>query len=128
MKTIKFLLTGILVCFALLAQSQNMSSDISTGLKTGNVNLISKYFAKSVDVSMLSANKTCTSTEAAGELNKFFQGNTPKDFTPLHTGERTGSGYVIGKLITSTGEYRITYYIKKSENGNQINQLKVEKF
>ena len=128
MKTIKFLTSGILVCFALSVQSQNLSSDITAGFKAGNVNLISKYFAKCVDVSILDVNKACSITEAENELSKFIQANPPKDFTPIHSGERAGSSYVIGKLTTGTGEFRITCYAKKTETGYIINQLKVEKF
>jgi len=129
MKTIKFLLSGILVCFAVLAQSQTMTPDVAAGLKTGNVNLINKYLAKSVDISILNTSKTCSSTEASAELSKFFQANAAKDFAAIHNGERTGSSYVIGKLTTSTGDFRVTYYAKKIETGDyRINQIKIEKF
>ncbi len=128
MKTIKFLLTGILVCFTMFAQSQNISPDIVTGLKTGNVGLIGKYFAKSVELKILDLEKTCSDVDANAALSKFFQSNAPKDFSIIHSGERTGSSYIIGKLTTATGEFRVTYFGKKSDNQCLINQFKIEKF
>ena len=128
MKTVKILLSGILVCFTMFAQSQSLSSDISVGLKAGNVKLISKHFAESVDVSIFDKSNVYSSSEAEKELSEFFRANPPKDFTPIHAGERTGSSYVIGRLITETGEFRITCYARKVKENYLINQLKVERF
>lgn len=127
MKTMKFLLLSFFCCCSLVLYSQNVSPEINAGFKSGNVALITKYFAESLDVKILSASKNNVSkSNASNDLAAFFRRNAPKDYVVLHTGERNNSSYCIGKLTTSNGEYRVTLFFRKVDSKLLIDQLKIE--
>ena len=129
MKTIRVLLLSIFCCVAHFSHSQNFHADIVNGLKGGNTDLIIQHLAKTLDVKVLDVAKTGVSQDVvSNELAKFFKENPPKNFETLHSGERNNSSYVIGKLTTITGEFRVTIFFRRLNNQNFVNQLKVEKF
>jgi hypothetical protein len=46
-------------------------------------------------------------------LKDFFSANTVKNFEVIHKGENSGSQYCIGTLVTKSGSYRTTIFMKQ---------------
>ena len=57
----------------------------------------------------------------------FFHDHKPSDFKVLHHGEsKSGLEYTIGKLITSNGDFRVSFYIKSTNNSEFIQQIIID--
>ena len=127
MHVTKFFIVGVFCCLTCMINAQKVSPEISDGFKSGNVAVIGKYFAGTVDVYVPNSTKTnLTKNLAINELSQFFKNFPPKSFSVIHNGERDNSCYIIGKLISSE-EFRVTIFLKKVGNNYLIDQVKIEK-
>ena len=105
----------LLTIGALLSSFTFFSSidEIITALKAGNSADLARFFDNTVEINM--PNKSNDYSKSQGELvlKDFFSSNTVKGFTVIHKGENSGSQYCIGTLLTRTGSYRTTIYMKQ---------------
>ena len=87
--------------------------EVITALKAGNAADLARFFDNTVEINM--PNKSNDYSKSQGELvlKDFFSSNTVKGFTVIHKGENSGSQYCIGTLLTKTGSYRTTIYMKQ---------------
>ena len=49
-------------------------------------------------------------------LNAFFGGNKPTGFTVVHHADKKETGFFVGKLPTSSGEYRVNVTYRAEGN------------
>jgi len=125
---IKHLLFIILVLnSSLFANSIEIPQKIITGLKQGNVELISEYFNDNIELTINSKENVYSSTQAKIILKDFFKKNKALDFKILHQGGKTESKYAIGSLKTVQGNFRITILLKLDNTTPYIHQLRIEK-
>ena len=70
-----------------------------------------------VDIAVPGITKKTTGADAAVILMRYFESAKPTGFTVLHHADRNETGFVVGKLVTGTGEFRvnITYYTKDNK-------------
>ena len=87
--------------------------EVITALKAGNAADLARFFDNTVEINM--PNKSNDYSKSQGELvlKDFFSSNTVKGFIVIHKGENSGSQYCIGTLLTKTGSYRTTIYMKQ---------------
>ena len=87
--------------------------EVIIALKAGNAADLARFFDNTVEINM--PNKSNDYSKSQGELvlKDFFSSNTVKGFTVIHKGENSGSQYCIGTLLTKTGSYRTTIYMKQ---------------
>ena len=87
--------------------------EVITALKAGNAADLARFFDNTVEINM--PNKSNDYSKSQGELvlKDFFSSNTVKGFIVIHKGENSGSQYCIGTLLTRTGSYRTTIYMKQ---------------
>lgn len=96
-------------------------------IRQGNAKDLSKYFKENVDLAIGEKEEVYSSAQAELILKDFFSKNTPKTFIIVHQGmSKLGLQYVIGNLTTSTGNFRVSFYIKKSLHGQFIQQLRID--
>ncbi len=112
--------------FTLSAQSDN-SAKIASLLGAGNSQGLSRYFTPNVDLTVLSSDDVYSKAQAEQILKKFFDEKPPTAFKIEHDGEtKAGDRYVIGNLMTASGKYRVTYFLKQLNETQLIKQLRIE--
>lgn len=110
-----------------LSSFSGINDDINTALKAGNAFKVSKFFDTKVDITILEESDLLSKLEAEKLLYDFFYGHHPSDFQVLHHGEsKSGLEYTIGKLVTDKGDFRLSYYINKSNNSEHIQQMIID--
>ncbi|MFQ6927683.1 MAG: DUF4783 domain-containing protein [Parabacteroides merdae] len=62
------------------------------------------------------SSKKCNANDAVSMLNAFFGGNKPTGFTVVHHADKKETGFFVGKLPTSSGEYRVNVTYRAEGN------------
>jgi len=100
---------------------------ISVAIKSGDPQKIAFYFMPSVDLTVESAEDVYSKDQAEMIIRRFFEDHVPKDFVLKHEGKsKLEDHYYIGTLATEKGDYRLTFFLKKSDNGFRIKQMRIE--
>jgi len=95
-------------------------------LRTGNTTVLSGYFDTSIELAILNQEDIYSKQQAELIMKDFFAKHVPSSFTILHKGGKEGSQYAIGNLVTSSGTFRVTLWIKMTQNKPYIHQLRFE--
>ena len=120
-------MTCILV-FTLSVLSLN-AADISmivNVFKEGNASGIAGNMETEVDIAVPGAANKGTGAEAVAILTRFFESDKPTDFTVLHHADRKESGFVVGKLTTGKGEFRVNITYNTQDDKVLIQSIRVE--
>jgi len=125
----KRLLSILLVVSALTMSAQNNEvTRISAAFSTGNVNSISDLLLNNVDLTVEENDDIYSKAQASELLRSFFSRNAAVKFTVNHEGtSRTNDIYKIGTLITKTGSFRVTFFLKNEGGKYLIKELRIEK-
>jgi hypothetical protein len=105
---------------SLYAQAIDMNP-ITASFKTGNASPLAALMEQETDIAVPASAKKCKPGKAVALLNAFFSSNKPTAFTVVHNADKKDTGFLVGKLVTAKGEFRvnITY---RTENGKVIIQ------
>ena len=107
----------------------DIHASIAHDIKTGNITDLSGYFTDNIDVSIDDVDAIYSRSQAAMILKKFFQEHNVLEFNTEHTGNASQNNqYIIGKLKTDHGNFRVTYFITTSDNKSQIKQFNIESY
>ncbi len=117
----------LLMSVALMAFTYNPQK-INSAIESGDANTLASYFASRVDVSIDGKDQLLSKTKAKERFTGFFQTHKPSTFAVIHNG-KSGSGltYTIGTLKTSSGTFRVSYYLKHSSGSFIIQQIIIDK-
>lgn len=99
---------------------------IVLAFEAGNATELAKHFNTSIELIILEEEDVYSKTQAEQIIRKFFSDNKPSSFTVIFEGGKEPSRYAIGKLITSTGPYRVYLLIKNKEGSPLIHQIRIE--
>jgi hypothetical protein len=121
-----FLLMLLPVFFIQSVQAEIPEAIISA-ISAGNATKLATYFNASLEVAILDKEDFYSKQQAELIIKDFFTRNAPTSFAILHKGGKEGSQYVIGKLVTAGGSYRVTILVKMKEDKALIHQLRFEK-
>ena len=126
MKTL--IISTIFSLAALVTRAQtDITEQVSSFLKTGNVKELAKHFTDNVDLAVGDYDDIASKAQAEQILKKFFDKNQPKNFTIKHKGKTSlGVEYRIGELETSAGTFRVTFNLKAVGDTYQINLFRAE--
>jgi len=110
------------------AMGQTVEKDaISMAIKSGDPQKIAVYFMPSVDLTVESAEDVYSKDQAEMIIRRFFEDHIPKGFALKHEGKsKLDDYYYIGTLNTEKGDYRLTFFLKKSEDKFRIKQMRIE--
>jgi hypothetical protein len=110
------------------AMGQEVEKDaISEAIKSGDPQKIAVYFMPSVDLTVETAEGVYSKDQAEMIIRRFFEDHIPKGFALKHQGKsKLDDYYYIGTLTTQKGEYRLTFFLKKSEESFRIKQMRIE--
>lgn len=126
-----WILIGVLLVSLLtpgLAQGVT-SQEIDVALSAGDASSLSKFFGPSVDITINNSTSTYSRTQAEQVLRDFFAKNNVKDFDIEHSGNSGGSAatFTIGYLSTGNGRFRVYMWLKSSDAGFVLKQIRFEK-
>ena len=124
----KFLLLFIVSALALGSYGQAAEKqNISKAIQSGNAKLLGGYFTKTVDLTVKDIEDVYSKDQAEVILTRFFNENKTKSYSVKHEGKsKLDDYYYIGDLVTATGTYRLTFFLKKEDEIFRIKQLKIE--
>ena len=126
MKSYLFLMTCLLSGSLLWAQS-DISPAEAAALKKGDAPAIAAYLMPQVEITLAGKEGLFEKAQAQQMLATFFKENPPQAFTVKHQGtSKLDDQFRIGELTTSKGIFRVTFFMKKSNNTLQIKQFKIE--
>ena len=120
----RLLLTFALIFAFVCAQAADITS-ISNAFKAGNASSLSGAMDKVVDVALPSSSKKCNGSEAVSMLSSFFSSNKPSGFSVVHHADKKESGFLVGKLPTSSGEYRVNITYRAEGNTAIIQSIRI---
>lgn len=126
----KLIMTMCMVLSGFLVQAQNdVSQKIAMALQKGDAAAIGTCLVASVDLTILDDEDMYPADQVVTKLERFFAQNKPSKFEVKHEGtSKLDDHFRIGDLTTSTGVYRVTYFMKKGKGGMKLKQLRIEKF
>ena len=121
---ILFALGSILVSFT--NKGTEMDS-VVVALKSGNANMLSRFFDSRVDISLPDRSDNYSRSQAEMIIKDFFSSNGGvKSFEPKHRGENAGSNFVIGMLNTNNGRYRTTIFMKQKGEKQLLQEVRFQ--
>jgi hypothetical protein len=118
-----------LLLISLAAFSQDaVSESITTAFKSGSSKELAKYFGSNVELKILNKEEVYSKAQAEIILKDFFTKYPPKNYSSVHKGaSKAGSTqYTIGQLITSSGNFRTYYLLRKQGESFIIQELRIE--
>ncbi len=120
-----FLFAGL---FLMAAPAKAQIPDaIILSLKSGDARALSEYFNQNVELVVPDSDNVYSKAQAQLIVSDFFSSHAPQNFSVIHQGGKEGAQYVIGKLGTQKGTYRVYFLLKKSGSKDYIHQLRIEK-
>lgn len=124
----KLLTYTFLLLLSLRGWSQaDITPKVSEALKKGDAAGVAVYFMPQVDLALPDNDKTYSKADAQKALATFFVQNTVKNFAVKHQGtSKLDDQYRIGVLNTGKGDFRVTFFMRKSGDVILIKQLKIE--
>ncbi|KIC94570.1 DUF4783 domain-containing protein [Flavihumibacter solisilvae] len=100
---------------------------VVVALKSGNANLLSRYFDSRVDITLPERSDNYSRSQAEMILKDFFNNNGGvKNFELKHRGENNGANYVIGLLMTNNGRYRTTLFMKQKGDKQLLQEMRFQ--
>lgn len=120
-----FIISG-LVSGSLISNGQ-VPNEIILSLKNGNSKVLAGYFNQNVELVVMDNDNVYSKAQAKQIVNNFFKSFIPEEFSILHEGGKEGAKYVIGNLVTSKGNFRVYFLLKKNSGKDYIHQLRIEK-
>ena len=100
--------------------------DVVAAMKTGNVAPITKFFDNTVEIAMPEKSNSYSKSQAEMVLKDFFSTNVVRSFAVIHKGENAGSQYCIGTLVTKSGSFRTTIFMKLKADKQVLQEIRFE--
>jgi len=121
----KFLFVIFLSLLSQIVIAQESATVIIDAINQSDGKIISHYFNEDTDVTVLDNDES--GNEGSLLVSRFFENNKTVSFRIKHEGtSKLGNTYRIGDLKTSNGDYRVTFFTKKTSAGIQVIQFKIE--
>lgn len=100
--------------------------DVIGALRAGNAQEISKYVDDNIEISMPGKTDSYSRSQAVMVLKDFFENNTVKGFEVQFKGENGGNQFCIGKLLTKSGSYRTTVFMKTKDGKQLVKEIRFQ--
>jgi Ni,Fe-hydrogenase III component G len=112
---------------AAFSQTQDVFVPIGKYMQRGDSDKLSVWFASNLELDILGNISDCSKVQATQIMKDFFVNYTPKTFSIIHKSGKPPMTYAIGTLNAGGEKFRITLFVKTSDAGNQIQQLRIER-
>lgn len=126
-KTMRVLFISLLLFVSGNLFSKDLTDDIVSEIRSGNIKEISKYFNDHVDLKIIDKEDSYSKAQAREIIEDFFIKHPVKSFTVAHkSASNSGSSYTIGVLETTNGKFRIYFLLKNIGDKTMIQQFRIE--
>lgn len=100
---------------------------VADAVKHGNAKALASYFTAGVNLTVDRKDEVYSREQAEVIMTRFFANHVPRDFSIRHEGKsKMDDHYYIGDLVTGNGNYRVTFFMKREQDGFRIRQLRIE--
>lgn len=122
-----FPLVFLLLAFSGLKAQGGVKDQVVAAIGSGNASALARHMVANVDMTLPGASDYYSKAQAEQILRKFFDEHPPKGLTIAHEGtNKGGDSYYIGNLATAKGNFRVTFFLKKTGDAFQVKQLRLE--
>ena len=121
----RFLLTCALLCAFSGLQAADIAG-ITQAFKEGKAETLVGKLAATIDLALPEQTLTCEGEQAIQALNRFFGQHKPATFTVVHHADKSDNGFVVAKLHTEAGDYRVNITYKADNNTAIIQSIRIE--
>lgn len=125
-KRLLLLMTGVILTVA-IASAQDVPAGVITAFKKGSSVELGKYLSDNVELIIMNSTSNGDRRTSESTMNSFFTQNKVSNFNVNHQGKKGESGFVIGTLNTSSGNYRVNCFMKKIGDKYLIHQIRIDK-
>lgn len=123
----RLLITSAIVISTLCSFNTQILSDLKAAFTAGSAKEIAKYFDQPIDFAILENEDIISPAAAENRLDVFFREYPPIKFEVVHEGESgKGMKFVIGKLKTMNGTFRVSIYLNSSNSSEKIQQFSID--
>lgn len=126
----KFLITGLLLLvLSLQVIAQDFMNVLGVALKEGNSKVIAQYFDNELDLTFSDKTNSYSRKQAQIILESFFSKERPRMYVRMQssTPGSNNTRFSIGKLYTSSGEYRVYMFFVYRSGQYFLKELRFEK-
>ena len=121
----RFLLTCALLCAFCSLQAADLAG-ITKAFKEGKAETLTGKMAATFDLALPEKTLTCAGDQAIEALNSFFGQHKPTSFTVVHHADKSDNGFLVAKLHTEAGDYRVNITYKADNNTAIIQSIRIE--
>ena len=121
----RFLLTCALLCAFCSLQAADLAG-ITKAFKEGKAETLTGKMAATIDLALPEKTLTCAGDQAIEALNSFFGQHKPASFTVVHHADKAANGFLVAKLHTDAGDYRVNITYKAENNTAIIQSIRIE--
>lgn len=121
----RLFLTWVFILSIMSVTAADIGS-ISNAFKGGNASSLSESMDKEVDIVLPYSSKKCPVNDAISLLNAFFENHQPTDFKIVHHADKKENGFFVGKLPTSSGEFRVNVTYRSNSGKAIIQSIRIE--
>jgi hypothetical protein len=109
------------------SDEEGVEEEVDRALEAGDASILASHFMDKVDLKTPDTDDVFSRAQAEQILKDFFKENPPEKLVLEHSGtSQMKDRYRIGKLSTSNGELRVTYFMKKVDGEPRIKKLRIE--
>jgi len=110
---------------ALFVQAADITP-VANAFKAGDADILKNNMASEVDLVTPDASKKGSGNEAIVLLKSFFQSHKPTGFTVAHHADKNESGFLVGKLTTADGVFRVNINYTTKDGKIFITIIRIE--
>lgn len=104
-----------------------MRDRVLQAMRTGNSKELVNLFIPNIDLTVKETSDVYSKAQAEQILRKFFNDHQPVDMVIEHSGvSKFGDRYFIGILRTRNGFFRVTFFLKRTDDEQLVKQLRIE--
>jgi hypothetical protein len=104
----------------------NGLDDVINALRNGNAQELSRYVDDNIEISLPDKSDSYSRAQAVMVLKDFFANNGVTGFEMQFKGENGGSQFCVGKLLTRSGSYRTTVFMKTKEGKQLVKEIRFQ--
>lgn len=122
-----FVATLVITGFIPQVQTQDTLAAVTKAIQKGSSSELSTYFNPTVELEILEEDNIYSKAQAELLLKDFFNRNKPTSFKINHQGTKAATSFAIGNLVTSTGSFRVSIFMKTENEKMLIHQFRIER-
>ncbi len=128
-KHIAIVVVALFATFTALSLPQESNEPIhtiTTAFQKGSASEVAKHFSPTIEMMLFEQENMYSKSQAELLLKDFFSKHKPSSFKINHQGAKGNTSFAIGTLLTSSGAYRVSIFLKKESANTLIHQLRIE--